>query len=272
MHAEDGWPLREGTIIVAPPDRHLSVQDGIVRVTAGPRENGHRPSADILLRSVAEAFRARAAGVILSGTMDDGAAGLRAIRTVGGMAVVQDPDEAAFPGMPAAAIEAAEPQLVCQVAEMGARLDKWASRFDGHKVEQVDDLAPEDPVDEPDAVTEFTCPECGGTLWAIDQYGIERYRCRVGHAFSGEGLMLGKKDAVEAALWAAIVALKEKADLSRRIGRRLELAGRTSKLERYRRDVAATEAQAEFLREMVEKLNVADHAFEKGSADAGSAS
>lgn len=130
VHAVDGLRLEPGKIVVAPPDRHLSVEDGFVRVTSGPRENGHRPSADILLRSVAEDFGTHSAGVILSGTMDDGATGLRAIRSVGGLAIVQDPEEAAFPGMPAAAIEEAEPQVVCRVGEMGARLREWASSLD----------------------------------------------------------------------------------------------------------------------------------------------
>lgn len=126
-------------------------------------------------------------------------------------------------------------------------------------------------MDDSEAVTEFTCPECGGSLWTVEDYGIERYRCRVGHAFSAESLMVGKHDAVEAALWAAIVALQEKADLDRRIERRLVRAGRTSRVEHYRRDIALTEAQSQVLRQMVEQLNSAEHAFEEGNRGAGTA-
>lgn len=254
-HPADGDPLERGVIFVAPPDRHLTVSDGVVRVLPGPRENGHRPSADALLRSVAEVFGTRSAGVVLSGTMDDGAAGLRAVRIFGGLAIVQDPSEAAFPGMPNAALEAAETAVVSRAHDIGKRLCDWLGEIAELHHEEVS-LSMDDP---PDAqhdgeVTEFTCPECGGSLWRLDHYGVERYRCRVGHSFSRDGLMLGKQDALEAALWAAIVALEEKADLARRVARRLEKIGRTSQLDRYKRDIATAEQQLSYLKNMVDEL------------------
>jgi two-component system chemotaxis response regulator CheB len=128
-HPADNEPLSPGVIYTAPPDRHLTVSDGRVRLLAGPPENAHRPSADRLMRSVAESFGSHAAGVVLSGTMDDGAVGLAAIRAVGGRALVQDPEEAKCPGMPLAAIDETSPTDVCPVAQMGDRLCAWLDRL-----------------------------------------------------------------------------------------------------------------------------------------------
>jgi two-component system chemotaxis response regulator CheB len=220
-HPHDGDALTEGIILVAPPDRHMLVEDGRVGVRTGPRQNGHRPAADVLMRSVAEAFGDRGAGVVLSGTMDDGAAGLRAIRAEGGLAVVQDPKRAAFPGMPLAAIHEGEPHFVGPAPALAERVLEWLDELPVTQPAPGLALA-EDPAGQADdeemaELTPLTCPECGGTLWHRHDYGAERYRCRVGHTFSADGLMLGKQAALESALWAAIVALDERAEVSRRI-------------------------------------------------------
>jgi len=257
-HPRDGEPLAEGVILVAPPDRHMLVEDGCVGVRTGPRQNGHRPAADVLMRSVAEAFGDRSAGVVLSGTMDDGAAGLRAIRAVGGLAVVQDPERAAFPGMPLAAIHEGEPHFVGPATALAERVLEWLDELPALRA--APSLAPaEDPAGESGGeemaeLTPLTCPECGGTLWHRHDYGAERYRCRVGHTFSADGLMLGKQAALESALWAAIVALDERAEVSRRIARRLELAGRSVRLARYQADSAAAEQRAGVLRDLIRDL------------------
>jgi two-component system chemotaxis response regulator CheB len=253
--AGDEQPLRRGCVVVAPPGLHLRVRDHVTLLDRGPRENGHRPSADALFHSVAEAFGSRSAGVVLSGTLDDGATGLKAVAVAGGLTVVEDPSEAAFPGMPLAAIAEAHPAIVCRVREMGAKLAAW-----------MESLPPE--TDPPRSrkeqlhpggtgmgeLSEFTCPECGGTLWLVDSYGSERYRCRVGHTFSADALLSGKQEALEAALWAAVVALEERADLFRRMLRRLESTGRTSQLERYREDVDLATERIDVLRDLIKEL------------------
>jgi two-component system chemotaxis response regulator CheB len=124
-HPADGEPLASGVILVAPPDRHLAASGGRARLLASPPERGHRPSADVLLRSTASDFGAACCGVILSGTMNDGAAGLAAVRQAGGLALVQEPAEAEFPGMPQAAIEAADPQFAGPLSELADRLGAW---------------------------------------------------------------------------------------------------------------------------------------------------
>lgn len=130
-HARNGERLRRGRVQVAPPGLHLRVRDGVVELDAGPRENRHRPSADALLRSLADAWGPRAAGIVLSGTMDDGAAGLRTLGAAGGLTMVQDPEEATFPGMPLAAIAEAKPSVVCAVRDMAGHLIDWMALFDG---------------------------------------------------------------------------------------------------------------------------------------------
>jgi len=249
-HPQDGEDLPAGVILVAPPDRHLAVSDGHVRLLAGPRENGHRPSADILLRSVAENCATRCSGVVLSGTMDDGAAGLAAVRAVGGLALVQEPAEATFPSMPVAAIEEARPQFVGPVSMLADRLGGWVGELE-QEVTEV--RAAKEFADDPE-LTPFTCFECGGTLWLRDEYGAQRLRCRVGHTFSVDSLLLDKHTALERALWAGVVALEERADLSRRVIKRLENNGRAGRVDRYRDDIAAAERQIKLLREVISDL------------------
>jgi two-component system, chemotaxis family, protein-glutamate methylesterase/glutaminase len=249
-HPRDAEALAAGVILVAPPDRHLAVSDGQARLLAGPRENGHRPSADILLRSMAETYQARSCGVVLSGTMDDGAAGLAAVRAVGGLALVQDPAEAAFPNMPLAAIEEADPQFVGPVPALASHLCQWASGL-GQEAAVVQ--ADGDPAEDPE-LTPFTCFECGGTLWLRDEYGAQRLRCRVGHTYSLDSLLVDKQTALEHALWAGVVALDERADLARRVIARLERGGRGHRANRYRSDIATAERHAKLLREVISDL------------------
>ena len=117
-------PIRPGTVLVAPPDRHLMLDGDTVRVrlSRGPRENRHRPSIDVLFRSAAAAFAARVTGVVLSGMLDDGAVGLRAIKRRGGAAVVQDPDDAEFPDMPRNALATVAVDHRVPVREMAPML------------------------------------------------------------------------------------------------------------------------------------------------------
>lgn len=253
-HAQDGERLVAGRIYVAPPGRHLVVEYGAARVTTGPRENGHRPSVDVLFRSIAASYGPAGAGVVLSGFLDDGTAGLAAIKHRGGRTVVQSPSDAAFPDMPAAAIRGALPDAVCPAPEVHECLRGWLDAILTGPPEETDGM---DDVDNPDtqALTEFTCPECGGSLRKDESYGIWRFRCRVGHTYSPTSLLTGKHDALEAALWAAIVALEERSDLSRRVRDRLAAQGSSPRrVERFDRDVVDSERRVRLLRSMFDEL------------------
>jgi two-component system, chemotaxis family, protein-glutamate methylesterase/glutaminase len=116
--------------------------------------------------------------------------------------------------------------------------------------------AEEDPPDPPAGqnLTPLTCPECEGTLWLHAAYGAERFRCRAGHSFSADRLMVGKQNALESALWAAIVALQERADVSRRIVQRLKESGRPAQIDRYRSEVHESEQRARVLQDLIGDL------------------
>jgi two-component system, chemotaxis family, protein-glutamate methylesterase/glutaminase len=233
--AVDNEPIRLGYIYVGRPDRHLLLEAGRVRLTRGPREHGNRPALDPLFRSAARVYGSRVIGVILSGTLDDGTAGLHAIKSAGGLAVVQDPDDAAYPGMSRSAMQHVDVDHVASAEELGALIGRLAAQPAppaSALVPSADELDPDDP--EPAAVgtasrrrgplpgrpSMLTCPDCGGLLFESADGDLLHFRCHVGHAFSEETLLAAQSDALEGALWSAVRALEEKGELARRLAER----------------------------------------------------
>ena len=262
----DGEPVRRNRVYVAPPDHHLLVGRGTIRVANGPTENGHRPSVDTLFRSAAATYGPRVAGVVLSGTRDDGTAGLRAIHDRGGVAIVQDPDEALFPGMPQSAMAGDHPDHVLAVGKIGHLLSELARDElpeEGRSETMPDeleaelrwanpDLAWSAPIEPPlGTASGFTCPECHGALWEIEDGGFSRYRCRVGHGFSAESLVATQRTDVEVALWTAYRALEERVALFSRLADRAH--GRHAEItaEHFRAEAAEVGRQAETLRALL---------------------
>ncbi|MGH9009996.1 MAG: chemotaxis protein CheB [Acidimicrobiia bacterium] len=261
--ARDGEPIEPKRAYVAVPDRHLLVAPGRVRVANGPKENGHRPAVDTLFRSAAAAYGRRVVGVVLSGTRDDGTAGLRVIHHWGGLAVVQDPEEAMFPGMPRSALAGGHPDHVLPVGAVGellstlarngpeskGRADTMPDELDAELRWSNPDLTWSASVDPPFGdPSGFTCPECHGALWEIDDGGAPRYRCRVGHGFSAESLLAGQHAGVEAAMWTAFRALEERAALLRRLAERAEVREAEFSSRHFRTEAADVGRQAEVLR------------------------
>ena len=230
--ARDGARLEPNRIYVAAPDHHLLVADGCVRVVRGPHENGHRPAIDPLFRSAALSYRERAIGVVLSGALDDGAAGSAAISRLGGRVLVQDPGEAAFPDMPRNAIEAEHPHAVLPLEKLGAAVVSLVRTAAISRERLFGDLSP------------FGCPSCGGVLWEAPDDDQIQFRCRIGHAFGAETLLAAQSQSLDASLAAGLRALRERADLARRVGRRLRAAGAASRAERYDRMVEESERDA----------------------------
>lgn len=263
VHPEDGAPIELGRVYVAPPDRHLIVEQGYVRLVRGPRENAARPAVDPLFRSAARAYGARVIGVILTGNLDDGTAGLMAVQSAGGLAVVQDPDDAMYPGMPSSALRHVQADHVVPLGEIPGLLVRRV----GEPVQQrgagrmAQEQNREVPISEMDpaaleaqragAPSGYVCPECTGALWETDAGGLPRFRCRVGHAYSFESLLAEQGSAMDAALWAAYRALEERAALTSRMGARMHERGQASLAQRYREQTRETLQRAELIRRVL---------------------
>jgi two-component system chemotaxis response regulator CheB len=233
VQAREGDVPAAGTIYVAPPDHHMLLEGGVVRLNRGPKEHHARPAIDPLFRSAALSCGPAAVGVVLTGGLDDGSAGLRAIKDCGGIAVVQDPEDAHEPSMPRAALDAVEPDHVVALAELPALLQRLAvprpddQHFDApgapdvlrrehavalgeHAVENLKAIA---------RPSLFSCPDCGGVLFELDDKRLVRYRCHTGHAFSLRTLAATQEQVADAALWTGLRALQEKESILRRLAR-----------------------------------------------------
>jgi two-component system, chemotaxis family, protein-glutamate methylesterase/glutaminase len=260
-HASAGDRLAHGRIYVAPPNRHLLLHDDQISLSRGPRENGHRPAVDPLFRSAARAVGPRAIGVILSGALDDGSAGLAAIKAHGGVTVAQDPDDALYPAMPANAIEHVGVDHVVAAATIGELLVTLTK-------EQVDNPGPPDDATQvevemskmaagnaeerrPGRPSGFSCPDCNGVLWEVDEAEIFRFRCRVGHAWSPESLLAQQNDGIEAAMWIALRSLEERGALSRRLARAAEDRGHGITARRFHEQAQEAEHGAGLVRALL---------------------
>jgi two-component system, chemotaxis family, protein-glutamate methylesterase/glutaminase len=263
-HAIEGEPVEYGRVYIAPPDYHMLLRDGVVRVVHGPRENRSRPAVDPLFRTAAISYGPRVVGVVLSGALDDGTAGLLAIKAQGGVAVVQDPDDALIPGMPRSALEYVSVDYVLPVAEIGQLLAKIANeRVSASVPKPSRRLAMEAdmPTLEPDIMEEddkysaqpspFTCPECHGTLWEIVEGDLVRYRCRVGHTYSVDSMSVEQAQSTERALWAALRALEEKAALARRLVDTATTRQQNEAARRFAERARETEEHAEIVRRLL---------------------
>lgn len=261
-HAIDGERIESGRIYVAPPDFHLLVEQGYVRVLRGPKENRCRPAIDPLFRSAARAYGPRVIGVVLTGALNDGTAGLLAIKRRGGCAVVQDPADAFFPSMPASALEYVSADYCQPLANIGPLLNEL-----GHEPATEDavypvsadmeietkilemNVATMESEQRPGNISAFTCPECKGPLWELRDGDLLRFRCRQGHAFTGETMMAGQTDAVEDALWTALNILQESAQMSERMA---------AESRQRNRQYAATHFEA-MAREKWERADILRH-------------
>ena len=239
--AEDGEPLHAGRIYVAPPDYHLLVQDGHIALSHGPKENHTRPAIDPLFRSAARSYGPRVIGVVLSGALSDGTSGLLMIKARGGLAIVQDPEDAIIEGMPASALRLVNADYVLPAREIGQMLPELVASWTPGKAaitmgEQDDDaqaIISEDFQEQREdrrvgRMTMFTCPDCGGTLWQLDDGSRLRYQCHVGHAWGPEVLLTQKSEELEAALWAGVRLFKERATLTHQIAARMRETGQSS--------------------------------------------
>jgi two-component system chemotaxis response regulator CheB len=218
-HPADTEAIHKGCIYVAPPDRHLIILDEHVCAVLGPKESRHRPAVDTLFRTAAAIYGARVIGVVLTGALDDGTAGLQAIKEQGGTAIVQDPTDAEYPSMPRSALRYVKVDHCLPLAEIAPLLAHLA--LDPINVEEkpgptevsMTAKAPE----EGETICGFTCPECRASLWQSRHGDLQEFRCRVGHTFSPETLLAAQSDLIEQSLWSALNLIEERTALMRRL-------------------------------------------------------
>lgn len=240
IHPKDTEKVEQGKIYVACPDHHLILEDDNVLVKKGPKENRFRPSIDALFRSAAYTYKERVIGVVLSGALDDGTSGLWTVKRMGGIAICQDPEEAAFPEMSLSVQKFVEADYILPISEMGAVFNKLVSEDSAEEQEvpqeELDRLALEIKIATSDnafergimemgEVSPFTCPSCNGALIRMKEDVRVRYRCHTGHAFTASALLAGISKSVEEILWQAMRGLEETSMLLRNIGDEIKEAG-----------------------------------------------
>jgi len=268
-HAHDGEVIIPGRIYIAPPNYHLVVKPGYLRLTRGPKENGHRPAIDPTFRTAARAYGQRVVAVILTGTLDDGTAGLVAVKMRGGVAVVQDPEDAMYSGMPRSAIENVEdidyilplsdiPSTLVALADtpVQAELEKPVTKELEMECDITElDMKAVENENRPGKPSAFACPDCGGNLWEIHDGNLLRFRCRTGHAYSAKTLLTEQSDSVEEALWIAFRALEEKASLTERLAARMNEYNQTLSAERLTQQAIAARQHSAIIKELLLKGN-----------------
>jgi two-component system chemotaxis response regulator CheB len=246
--ATNGMPLMPGRIYTAVPDRHLVVDDAdVLRLSRGPRENRVRPAIDALFRSAARWCGPRVIGVVLSGSLDDGAAGLAAIVECGGVALVQRPEDALFDGMPRAALAAVPSATALPVAQLARKITELA----GRPVQSSAGGPSEALIWETDMIRDarsklvhngqpvgLGCPECGGGMSVVTTGRALHYVCHEGHSYSPETFLAARDDNIEAAVWTALSAMQEKVTVLEELAAR---AARTGRDEEHGRHHAAAE-------------------------------
>ncbi len=269
VHPADGQSFKHGMIYVAPPGHHMRLRDGRIAISRTARENGHRPAIDPLFRSAAHEFGHRVVGIILSGTLDDGSAGMVTVGQCGGITIAQDPNEALFPGMPQSAIANDNVDMILPIAEIAKKIIELANDpvETGDTSTQFGCAA--DPEAEAPALHYFdreagddrdyfggtpsvyTCPECHGTLWETEDENVLRFRCRVGHAYTAESLVADQLSALESTLWAALRALEENAALYYRLADRAVKGNRKHASTSFKEQANQISEQAKTLRSIL---------------------
>lgn len=242
---KDGETIKGGKIYVAPPDRHVTVRDDSLKLNLSPRENNQRPAIDPLFRTASRFYGERTIAVLLTGTLDDGTSGLKAVKMRNGVVIVQHPEDAMYPEMPCSAIENVDDiDYILKLSQIPDVLIELANKpvetepEDRNNNEEVKsdlvefDLTELGEDDRPDKTSVFICPDCGGPLWEIKPQGLLRYRCRIGHAYSIETLLARKSDDLEDALWLAMRVLEEKATLTRKVALRMRSQNQISAAQR----------------------------------------
>jgi two-component system chemotaxis response regulator CheB len=263
---KDGEPCRKGHIYIAPPDRHLLVVGERFQLGHGARENNTRPAIDPMLRSAAVCCGSRSIGVVLTGTLGDGASGLFALDACGGISVVQDPQDAAFADMPLNALSRVRADHVVPLAQMPALLDSLAHQQAGEPVPAPAGIAFEvevasggkakmEDMDRLGRRSALTCPDCHGVMWEIDEGELVRFRCHVGHSYTAELMSLALDENLRRAMASALRALEERVTLARKLQKQAESEGHNLLAANWREKADEFQANLDTVRRAVRRMD-----------------
>lgn len=279
LPARSGDPIDRGKVYVAVPDVHVLLHAEHVLLRRGPRENLTRPAIDPLFRSAAASLRGRVIGVLLSGSLSDGTAGLRAIKRCGGLAVVQEPDDAIVPLMPESALRHVDVDYVRPAVDIAGLLDRLVREPAGPDVDvptdirleaaiaaqELADMKVDDMIGTP---SRLTCPECGGALWEIEDGSLLRYRCHVGHAFGADAVLSAQGEEIEKTLEKLQRAHQERAALARKMAERQRIGRRHNLAEQLEARARGYEEDAALVQELIRTgFGGAGDATREGSGD-----
>lgn len=264
--AEDGEHAKKSHIYIAPPENHLLVNGDQLQLGHGPRENNTRPAIDPLFRSAALCCAPRTIGVVLTGTLGDGASGLWRLKQSGGITVIQDPADAAYPEMPATALRRSTPDHLIGLAGMPGLLSKLVGQPAGEAMPVPAEVKYEVRIarGEPGSMSEMdrvgrrsvlACPECHGIMWEIDEGELVRYRCHIGHAYTAELMSLALDENLRRALASGLRALEERVALAQRLHQQASDSGHVRVAESWARKAQEFEEEQKLLRESLRRID-----------------
>jgi two-component system chemotaxis response regulator CheB len=260
--ARQGLRVQKGHIYIAAIDYHLIIKQDTIHLTKGPAENRWRPSIDVLFRSAAVAYSERVIGIVLTGLLDDGTAGMRAIKRCGGTSIVQDPLEALYPDMPQSVIEHTEVDYILPVVAMGEAIQQTIAEKEFNNIVVPADIKTEvmlvekmvtdiDVTANLGQQTVYTCPDCGGSLWEIIEGEHTRFRCHVGHAYSQKDLLKEQVDSITSSLWIALRLMEQRRNLLHKISIDEKNKGLHSLAEMHLERVRELEGHINNLKELI---------------------
>ncbi|MFD1139545.1 chemotaxis protein CheB [Larkinella insperata] len=265
-HPVDGELVQSGHIYVAPPDHHLLIEYDQVIVKKGPKENRFRPSIDALFRSAAYRYGPRVIGVVLTGLLDDGTSGLWTVKRLGGLGVIQSPDDAMYASMPQSVLEYVDVDHIAPVSELAELLveltkqtapevpsleEQETSRLEAEINIAAQDNAFQMGILNMGPLTPLTCPECNGSLVSIQEGKIIRYRCHTGHAFTASSLLAEVSKTVEDDLWRSVKSLEETVILLEQSGKVLVEGKNSEAAQDYFTKAQETRKRTDFLRNFI---------------------
>ncbi|MEG4422301.1 chemotaxis protein CheB [Microcoleus sp. LAD1_D5] len=268
-HPSDGEQIQKGRIYVAPPDYHLLVNQGSMRVVRGPQENRFRPAIDALFRSAARAYGTRVVGVVLTGYLDDGTVGLQAVKKQGGVAIVQDPKEAEYPSMAKSALRYVKVDHCLPLAEIPHLLVRLSNQpvaeeeaYPVSEEIEIESKIAEQQMNTQEFLknveaigtrTTYSCPECNGSIWQIGKSEPLRFRCHIGHSFTADIFLSEQTQYIENALWSAVRAMEEKVTFSHQMSERMKNYNLQSAAAKYEDQAKSLDGEVSLIREIILK-------------------